>query len=184
MYNAAVWLQRVKESPVLTLTINWKYFSLEQVNNQQGPEWKLWEQPEDFTSRSLNAFKAAEVARKQGEDIFDTFHMLLLEARHKEQQDISDMATLHEVARRAGLDMEQFHRDISTPGILTKLGEDHTYAVEKLNVFGTPTLVFPGMKAVFLKMAPPPLPEENISVFYEVRRIAEVRQEIKEIKRP
>ncbi len=47
------------------LTINWKYFSLEQVNSQQEPEWKIWEQPEDYPSRGIHAFRAAEAARQQ-----------------------------------------------------------------------------------------------------------------------
>ena len=45
------------------LTINWKYFSLEQVNNQQGLQWKLGEQPDHYPSRGLRAFWAAEAAR-------------------------------------------------------------------------------------------------------------------------
>jgi hypothetical protein len=57
------------------LTLNWRYFSLEQANNEQGPQWKIWEQPEDCPSRGLRAFWAAEAAQRQGEAVFDRFHL-------------------------------------------------------------------------------------------------------------
>ena len=164
--------------------MNWKYFSLEQVNSQQGPEWKLWEQPEDYPSRGRNAFRAAGAARRQGAVMFDAFHMALLKARHEYSQDISDAAVLNRVAEDVGLDMDRFHKDFAGCQLLARLAEDHTYAAETLRVFGTPTLVFPEQQAVFLKMAPPPSSEEAVAAFGEVRIIAEDRHQIREIKRP
>lgn len=184
MYNAAVWLRRVQEGLREQVSINWKYFSLEQVNSQQGPDWKLWEQPDDYSSRGRDAFRAAEAARKQGDAAFEAFHYALLRARHEQQKDIADRATLLEVADSVGLDMKRFTKDLANRKLLARLGKDHTFAVERYKVFGTPTIVFPGGQAVFLKMTPPPSDEEAVPVFQEVRQIAEGRQQIKEIKRP
>jgi len=164
--------------------VNWRYFSLEQVNSQQGPEWKLWEQPEDYVSRGGNAFRAAEAARRQGAAAFEVFHMALLRARNEDGRDIADTATLVDVAEKAGLDVERFRSDLADRRMLAGLARDHTYATESLKVFGTPTLVFAGQQAVFLKMAPPPPPDESAAVFAEVRQIAEGRQNIREMKRP
>jgi len=166
------------------LTINWKYFSLEQVNSQQGAQWKIWEQPEDYPSRGLRAFWAAEAARRQGEATFSCFHIALLRARHEQRRDIADMNTLIEVAESADLEMTQFQKDLSDRQLLARLAEDHTFAVETLGVFGTPTLVFPERQAIFLKMSPLPSPEECLSVFTELRQLAERRQYIQEVKRP
>ncbi len=163
------------------LTINWRYFSLEQVNSQQGPEWKIWEQPEDYSSRGLRAFRAAEAARRQGEAAFDSFHIALLKARHEQRRDIADMNTLTEVAESVDLEMKQFQQDLGDRQLLARLAEDHTSAVD-LGVFGTPTLVFPENQAVFLKMSPSS-PEESLSVFAELRQMVERRQYIREIKR-
>ena len=165
------------------LTINWRYFSLEQVNSQQGPEWKIWEQSEDYPTRGLRAFRAAEAARRQGEAAFTAYHIALLRARHEQRQDIADMNTLTQVAERANLDMAQFQKDFGDGKILAKLAEDHTFAVEKIGVFGTPTLVFPESQAIFLKMSLPS-PEDSLSIFIEVRTLAERRRNILEIKRP
>lgn len=94
------------------------------------------------------------------------------------------MNTLAEVAEGVGLEMAQFQRDLSDRRLLIKLAEDHTFAVETLGVFGTPTLVFPQRQAVFLKMSPPPSPEECLSVFTELHHLVERRRYIQEIKRP
>ena len=166
------------------MAIDWKYFSLEQINSKEGPEWKLWEQPDNYPSRGLNAFHAAEAARVQGEKVFNAFHYALLRARHEEKKDIADPATLIEVAEGVGLEMKRFRNDLSDRRLLDKLAADHTFAVETLGIFGTPTLGFPGQQAVFLKMSPPPSPEESVAVFEDVRHLTMDRQQIKEIKRP
>ncbi len=122
-------------------------------------------------------------ARRQGKAAFDSFHIALLKARHEQRKDIADMGTLTQVAESVNLEMTQFQKDCSDRKLLAKLAEDHTFAVEVLGIFGTPTLVFPENQAVFLKMSPP-LPEDSLSVFNEVRTLAERRQHIQEIKRP
>ena len=94
------------------------------------------------------------------------------------------MNTLIKVAESAGLEMKQFQKDIGDVRLLDRLAEDHTLAVETLGIFGTPTLVFPERQAIFLKMSPPPPPEECLSVFNELRLLAEQRRYIQEVKRP
>ena len=173
----------MKEETEQKVTLNWRYFSLEQVNNKQGSQWKIWEQPEDYPSRGLRAFWAAEAARCQGETAFDSFHMALLRARHEQRRDIADKDTLIEVAESVDLMMAQFQDNLSDRQLLAKLAEDHTFAVESLGIFGTPTLVFPERQAIFLKMSSPPL-DECLAVFTELRRIVERRRYIQEIKRP
>ncbi len=184
VYNASIWLQRVQEDIGAKLTIHWRYFSLEQVNNQQGPQWKIWEQPEDYPSRGLRAFWAAEAARLQGEAAFDRFHIALLRARHEQRRDIADVRTLIEVAKSVDLEITQFQKNLGDRQLLTKLAESHTFAVETFGVFGTPTLVFPERQPIFLKMSPPPSPEESLSVLAELRQMVERRQNILEVKRP
>ena len=164
--------------------VNWRYFSLEQVNNKHGPRWKVWEQPEDYASRGLPAFQAAEAARRQGEEAFDRFHYALLAAKPEHKQDIADLDTLVEVAEGVALEMPRFKKDLSDRGLLSKLAKDHTFAVESLGVFGTPTLVLAENQAVFVKMAAPPPPEDTMGVFAEIQHLAEQRRYILEVKRP
>ena len=166
------------------MTVNWRFFSLEQVNSQQGAGWKIWEQPDDYLSRGLPAFRAAQAARNQGEDAFNSYHMALIRARNEQRRDIADINTLVELAGSAGLDIDRFKKDLDDRQMLDRLAQDHTHAVDNLGIFGTPTLVFPENQAVFLKMSPPPAPEDSLSVFTEIRQLAEKRRNIQEVKRP
>ncbi len=126
----------------------------------------------------------AEAARRQSEVAFSRFHMALLRARHEQSRDIADVNTLIEVAKSSGLEIPRFQEDLSDRQLLAKLAEDHTFAVETLGVFGTPTLVFLEGQAVFLKMMPAPPPEECLQLFKEIRHLAEQRQYVQEVKRP
>ena len=174
----------MKEEIGSSLAVEWRYFSLEQANNQQGPHWKIWEQPEEYVSRGLAAFRAAEASRRQGVAAFDSFHIALLRARHEQSRDIANIDTLIEVAQSVGLETTRFQKDISDGQLLAKLAESHTFATETLGIFGTPTLVFPGKQAVFLKMSPPQTPEECLSVFTNLSHLIEQTPCIQEIKRP
>ena len=174
----------MKEELGTNLTINWRYFSLEQANSNKGPEWKIWDQPLDYPCRGLLAFCAAEAARRQGEAVFAFFHIAVFKARHERMMDIANREVIISIAETVNLDTSQFQRDLNDPRLLDTLARDHTFAVETLGVFGTPTFVFPKNQAVFLKMSPIPSPEDSLQVFNEVRVIAEGRPSIKEIKRP
>jgi len=94
------------------------------------------------------------------------------------------MNTLAEVVETVGLEIAQLRKDLSDQQLLTKLAEDHTFAVETLGIFGTPTLVFPERKAAFLRMSSPPSPEDCLPVFTELHHLVDRRRYIQEIKRP
>ena len=183
-YRVSLWLKKVREEMGDGLGIRWKYFSLEQVKSQQGPGGKVWEQPDDCPTLGLWAFRAAEAARLQGEDGFERFHSVVLDARHEQDRDIADLDVLVQLASEAGLELPRFRDDLGRRKLLTRLAEDHTFAVDNLGVFGTPTLVFPGGHAVFLKMAGLPPAEECLPLFYELLQLATARAYIQELKRP
>lgn len=166
------------------LVINWKYFSLEQANRRPGHGQKIWELPEDSPAPGLRAFRAAEAARCQGETAFTGFHRALLEEKHGRKSDIEDMKVINRVAQHVGLEMARFREDFNRRQMLDRLAEEHTFAVERLGIFGTPTLVFPDGQAIFLKMSSPPSPEESLDVFRELSNLACHRPNILEVKRP
>ncbi len=161
--------------------MEWKYFSLEQVNSKHGDEWKVWDQSEEVAT-SLVAFKAAEAARRQGEESFDRFHHALLEARHERKEGL-DREGVMRVAERAGLDAEQLARDLDAPDILSSLASDHEEAVAR-GVFGTPTFYFGEDAGAYLKMMPASRGEEAARAFDTLRQVVAGNLNIAEIKRP
>jgi len=166
------------------LRIEWYSFPLEQVNSTQGPEWKLWEQPDEYKSRGLWAFRGGEAARLQGKELFERFHMALLRARHVENWDIASPEVLIEVAKKAGLDVGRFRRDLPDRALLPKIGEDYIRGAKKHGIWGTPTLVFNGRQAAYLKVRPAPPPEESVKLFEELFDIIHDRPYVIEVKRP
>lgn len=166
------------------MTINWRYFSLEQVNSGKEPQWKIWEQNEEYISRGLRAFQAAEAARCQSEDAFYHFHYALLRARHEQHRDIADLKVLCEIAASANLKMTNFKTDLRDRPLLAKLAEDHTFAADSLGIFGTPTIVFDHQQTIFLKLRESPPPDHCLVVFDELCQLAQQREYILEIKRP
>ena len=182
MYNAAVWLRRVKEELGGALEVEWRHFSLEQVNSQEGPQWKAWEQPEGAT-RSILAHRGAEAARRQGEEAFERYHLAMLQARHRERASLRERETILQVAARAGLDLERFRRDLEDPATAQAIGRDHTEAVEKYGVFGTPTFLFENGHAAYLKMLPPPEGDE-VPLFHAFMELFGRRPYVGEVKRP
>jgi len=174
----------VKEALRDRLGIEWYAFPLEQVNSTQGPGWKLWEQPNEYKSRGLWAFRGGEAARLQGKELFEHFHMALLRARHVENRDIANPEVLIEVAMEAGLDVDRFRQDLPSRNLLAKIGEDYIWGVEEHGVWGTPTLVFNGRQAAYLKLRPAPPPEESVKLFEELFDIIYRRPYVVEVKRP
>lgn len=176
-------LRKAKEHEGDNLDIQWRYLSLEQINQKEGEDWKIWEQPESYPMRGRYAFKGAEAARKQGDEAFDRFHLNLLAARHVDQKELTDKETVFQAARDAGLDMDRFEQDFEA-ATLERIAKDHQEGVENYGVFGTPTLVFDGGKSGYIKMRPLPPEDELVDTWKQVKAVVFDRPEIGEIKRP
>ena len=162
-----MWLDRVRQAYGDRLDITWKHFSLEQVNSEKGPEWKVWEQSDVATANSLLSQIALEAAKCQGAVAFDRYHLALLIARHGGDGRIAlnRMEPLLDVAREAGLDAARLREDMDDTALAEKVGRDHVEAAAEHGVFGTPTFVFESGNAAYLKTFIPP--EGDAVEFFE-----------------
>jgi predicted DsbA family dithiol-disulfide isomerase len=88
------------------------------------------------------------------------------------------------VAAEVGVDLELFRRDVADPGILGALERDHQEGRSRYGVFGTPTYVFPGGGAAYVRLAHAPSGAEAVRVFDRIVAITEDEPAILEIKRP
>ena len=172
------------------LTVDWCYFYLHQVNHDGASSWRIWDQPsidEGWQERnyatSLRSFWAAEAARRQGMDAFQQYHIALLRARYAQGLSLAAPETVHLVAREVGLDIAQFQESIHDPSCLQRLASDYTRA-DEIDVFGTPTFVFPGAVPAYLKLSQLPESEEGLAFWREFHQIVAGRPFVQEIKRP
>jgi predicted DsbA family dithiol-disulfide isomerase len=180
-----VWLDRVKKAYVDRLEITWRNFSLEQINSKEGPEWKAWEQPDLNERRSLIAAMAAEAARRQGQELYEKFHLTLLTARHGGEGRIAlnEEEPLIDLAKQVGLDIERFREDLKDRDLANIIGQDHTEAAGNHGIFGTPTFLFENGHSVYLKTFIPP-DEDSENAFEHFIAIASQRTYVGELKRP
>ena len=165
MYNAAVWLAKVKESYGDNLQIDWQPFALEQINQKDESAPKVWEQPE-----ALLAHRSGEAAKRQGPAAFDAFLLALLKARHEDRRDLAEEETILDAAQVAGLDVARFREDLADKSLLQDIGRSHTKATEEFGVFGVPTFVFPDGTTAFLKTYRPK-DEEAVEMFEAINKV-------------
>ncbi len=181
VYRASVLLQNVGRSSAFRCEVNWRYFSLAQVNSKDDG-WTAWEAPESEHVSGRMAFRAAEAARRQ--DAFDQLHMPLLEARHRDRLNIDDVVVIERVAVDAGLDIKRFRADLADPTTLDALRRDHLEARGDHGVFGTPTFVFPDGAAAYVRLAEAPDAAHAPAVFERLLSVVAGEPSILEIKRP
>ena len=185
VYRSVQMLEKVRASGVRDVAVNWRFFSLAQVNHLQEPDgepWTVWDAPGSERVKGRLAFMAAEAARRQS--AFAAFHIALLNARHRDHLDIESSEVVEQVARESGLDIDRFCRDLADPAILEPLRRDHTAARAEHGVFGTPTLVFPAGGAAYVRLAGVPGDGDAVRVFDRIVEIARGEPGILEIKRP
>ena len=153
--------------------------------------WKLWEQPvvnpdweQERYANSIYYFWGAEAAQRQGTEAFTRFHLALLASRYVEPiRKLYTRADIIGLAGEVGLDVPQFERDFADLSCLDQLATDHQHA-ESLNIFGTPTIVFTGDQAVYVKLDRVPDPAESLDFWQVFSSTALERPYVLEMKRP
>ncbi|RMF87060.1 MAG: hypothetical protein D6736_13650 [Nitrospinota bacterium] len=111
------------------------------LSAEDGITFTRWER-EDFPTWSLPALEAAKCASWQGEEAFQTMHLLLFEAFFTQGKNISRREEIYEVAQEAGLDMETFRQDWETGKARALVWEDFREATATYRVTAIPTVVF------------------------------------------
>ena len=165
------------------IEINWKPFSLEQVNQKIGPDYKAWDEADDDLNGSLWGLRAGMAAKRQGEDAMRRYMPLLLRARHEERKDLGDKDLLKELAKQANLDMPRFEKDLDDRTTLDEIAASHTEAVDK-GIFGTPTFVFENGGSAFLKLIRPKSPQDAEHAFDSLVNVMQSEMFVGELKRP
>ena len=181
VYRIAGLLDAVSRSGTRNIEVGWRYFSLTQVNSKDDG-WTVWSAPVAENVRGRLAFQAAEAARRHGR--FAEFHAALLEARHRHGADIDDPEVVAHVAADVGLDIERFRADLADRATLDGLARDHTEAVTRYGVFGTPTLVFPDGASAYVRLAGAVDGDVAVQVFDRLVAVVAAEPRILEIKRP
>jgi predicted DsbA family dithiol-disulfide isomerase len=178
-YRGSMWLAEVEKAG--RIKPQFRYFSLSQNHQARegSPNPAIWER--DPQAKGLPAFLAATAARAQGAELGDRFRLALQRARHEDHLPLDQHATHRLVAERAGLDVDQWEKDLKATDFTT-LASEHEEAV-RLGVFGVPTLTWPEGRSYYLKITDL-IPSDRAVPLYDAIETVHRFGEVIEIKTP
>lgn len=189
-YRAIEWMQTLVEQSEKPPQIDWRYFSLAQVNYKARDGWKVWDAPgldpnwgDQQYARGLRFFWASAAANEQGEEAVARFRLALARAIHVDKAEFPSFEPILEVAQGVGLNMDRFIADIANRDLLSQLAEDHTAGAE-LEVFGVPTFRFGNAEPAYLKLKRVLEPGEAVTFWETYRHVVADLAYVAEIKRP
>jgi hypothetical protein len=135
-------------------------FSLDQVHVEEGRP-AVWEEPDRYPGLTANL--AGIVVRERFPAQFLTVHRALFAARHDDALDLRERGIVGKVLEVAGVDADVVLGEVDAGWPLQMLREEHTDAVDRLQVFGVPTFIA-GDRAVFVRLLDRPGSDAALAV--------------------
>jgi hypothetical protein len=146
--NAAEVVVRAREAGA-TDQVEFRAFSLSQVHLEEDepPVWQPGREPRS----GVLALQWGLAVRDHLPGHFPAVHLALFAARHDHGRDLNDPDTLRAAVAEAGVEPDQVERLVATGRPAAALAADHSWAVDRHQVFGVPTFVT-GRRAVFARL--------------------------------
>ena len=143
-YQTSVWIREAAK--IRDLRLRWAFFSLEEVNREDGKPHP-WERAWPYGWSMLRV--AAGLRRREGgNDLVDRFYAAAGRALHVEGRPVQRREVLEAVMTDAGLDAGVIDEVLADPTIDDEVRADHQ-AVLDLGGYGVPTLVLDGETTLF-----------------------------------
>lgn len=178
----AFWISNVEAAGGLDLDIEWKTFSLENINlPEEASADELWDTATE--RRGLIPAAAAKWLQTNAPESFPTYLRAMFDARHVDKEKIGKPEVTEKILTSAGLDGAAIVGEVTAdPKWLHAARADHDEA-DELKIFGVPTFVFPGAAPVFVRLLEV-TEGDRAAQLYERVRAAATDPLVHEIKRP
>ncbi len=134
-YQSAVWIREVRRQT--GLTISWRFFSLEEINRQEGKKHP-WERPWSY---GWSLLRIAALLRRHSMDDVDRFYDVAGRWLHVEGRKPHTPEGARAVLAEVGLDPALVDEAIADPTTHDEVLSDHERVVAA-GGFGVPTLFF------------------------------------------
>lgn len=178
----AFWIRNVEAAGALDLDIEWKMFSLENVNlPEEASADELWATASE--RRGLIPAAAAKWIQTQAPESFGSYLETMFNARHVDKEKIGKPEVTEKILTSVGLDGAAILGDITgDPKWLEAARADHDEAAEQ-KIFGVPTFVFPGSAPAFTRLLEVTEGDRAVEIYGKVKAAAGDPL-IHELKRP
>jgi 2-hydroxychromene-2-carboxylate isomerase len=143
-YQTSKWVRTASQQRDIHIT--WRFFSLEEVNREEGKKHP-WERPWAY---GWSLLRIAALLRRQpdGNDAVDRFYEAAGRALHEDGRKVHTPEGAAEVLTEAGLDPAAVERAIEDQSTHDEVRTDHQRVLD-LGGFGVPTLVLDGTAPLF-----------------------------------
>jgi 2-hydroxychromene-2-carboxylate isomerase len=176
-YQTSKWIRSVRET--VPLEIDWRFFSLEEINREQGKKHP-WEREWSY---GWGMLRVAAMLRRTSMDDCDRFYEAAGRALHEEARQPHRPEVAEEICAELGLDPAVVRAAIDDPSTHDDVKSDHD-AIAGPGAFGVPTIIFPGDKAVYGPVvAPAPVGQDALDLWHLTVAYARVPR-LYELKTP
>ncbi len=178
----AFWLRNVEAAGALDADVEWKTFSLENINlpEDASPD-ELWSTAPD--RRGLLPAAAQKWVQTQAPESFAAFQRAMFDARHVEHEKIGEREVTAKILSSAGLDGDAITSEITQDTKwLEAARADHDEAAE-LGIFGVPSFVFGDAAPAFVRLLEVTEGDRAVELYQRVKSSA-LDPLIHEFKRP
>jgi 2-hydroxychromene-2-carboxylate isomerase len=134
-YQTSKWIRRVREQT--DLTIDWKFFSLEEINRQEGKKHP-WERAWSY---GWSMMRIGVALRRIGMEHLDAYYERAGRALHEEGQRAHDPVVARHIVEEIGLDPSIVDDAIADETTHDDIHAEHARVVEA-GGYGVPTLFF------------------------------------------
>jgi 2-hydroxychromene-2-carboxylate isomerase len=141
-YQTSIWIRDVREQ--LGLEVNWRFFSLEEINHLEGKKHP-WEREWSY---GWSMMRVGARLRRIDPELLDRWYWLAGTALHVDGLKPHRREVAEELVARMGLDRALVGEAIDDPTTGDEVKAEHDRVVE-LGGWGVPTLVFGGDHAFF-----------------------------------
>jgi 2-hydroxychromene-2-carboxylate isomerase len=142
-YQTSVWIRRVRDA--VGLDIDWKFFSLEEVNRPDGKRHP-WERPLAY---GWTPMRVGAWLRRTDMDACDRWYEACGRALHVDGRRFYDVTVGRELLESIGVAADTWDLALADETTHDDVRNDHRRAVDRYGGFGVPIIVFPNDRAVF-----------------------------------
>ena len=141
-YQTSLWIREVRERT--GLTINWRFFSLEEINRAEGKKHP-WERAWSY---GWSMMRIGALLRRQGMELLDAWYATAGRALHADGEQPHRPEVARDLLARMGLHPGLVDAAIADPSTGDEVLAEHN-RVTAAGGFGVPTLFFPGGQCLF-----------------------------------
>ncbi len=141
-YQTSIWMRSVRDQ--LGLTVNWRFFSLEEVNRVEGKKHP-WEREWSY---GWSMMRIGALLRRTDMAVLDAWYERAGKALHEEGHKPHEPAVARHLLEEIGLDPALVDAAIADPTTHDEVRAEHHRVIEA-GGYGVPTLIFPDGQALF-----------------------------------